>query len=86
MSFTNKFYSLKMGLAADTNQASLIQHFKSNGDDVIQTSDGLCLKSQMTKEEVESFLKDKDASRITVQAIDRENTNGLSKDVLAFMG
>ncbi|MES2855072.1 MAG: hypothetical protein V4692_04370, partial [Bdellovibrionota bacterium] len=65
-----KFYSLKVSLNANgVNQAELIQHFQSNGDEVIQTSDGLCLKTTKTQSAVESFLEEKNATGVLVTPV-----------------
>ena len=82
----NRFYSLKMGLAGGAHQPELIQQFKSNGDDVIQTSDGLCLKTKMSKQEIEKFLSEKNVSGVSVAPVEARSSNDLPTDVAAFMG
>lgn len=81
-----RFFSLKMGLAGGAHQSELIQQFKSNGDEVIQTSDGLCLKTKMSQQEIESFLADRKISGVSVSPVEERCTTNLPTDVAAFMG
>lgn len=81
-----RFYSLKMGLAGGAHQSELIQQFKSNGDDVIQTSDGLCLRTGKSQQEIETFLSEKNVSGVAVSPVEARSSNDLPTDVAAFMG
>ncbi|MBC7741581.1 MAG: hypothetical protein H7061_05260 [Bdellovibrionaceae bacterium] len=44
-----KFIKLTFGLAASGQQNDIIQLIKNQGDEVIQTGDGLCVKSNNGK-------------------------------------
>ncbi len=78
-------FTLKMSLAASAYQPQLLQDLKSDGDDVIQTADGLCVKTRRSKSELESFLREKGVEGVTVETVDTKSDE-LSKDVLAFIG
>lgn len=80
------FYALKMNLTSSASQPELIQNLKSQGSDVIQTNDGLCLKTEMSKEELDKFLSDKNVSGVSVAKIEVSQTHELTPDVCAFMG
>lgn len=46
------YYALKYGLNASGGQPELMQTLKSTGAEVIQTSDGMCLKTERSRAEV----------------------------------
>lgn len=82
------FYKIKLGTVESNNQPSqsqLIDAFKAQGEDVIQTSDGLCLKTVKDLESLSRDLEHQGLPQSSITSID-ESTPDLSKDVLAFMG
>lgn len=64
------YYAMKFGLSAGTNQGELLQALKSSGGDAIQTSDGLCVACDQDLAGLRSWLREKAADGVQVQAID----------------
>lgn len=80
-------YSLKFGLSAGSNQAMLIQELKANNADVIQTSDGLCVKSGLDKASITALVESK-MSGVSIATLDPSaiaEDAQMSADVKAFV-
>jgi hypothetical protein len=78
------FYSVKLGMDASAKQPELILLFKNSGGDVIQTSDGLCVKSELKLAALTKLLEEKElAAGVAVSEVDASSA---SPDVRAFMG
>lgn len=83
----NQYYSLKFGLEASSVQPEVVQLIKSVGEDVIQTSDGLCLKTTRSEDDVRAALKGAGyAAGITVEKMDEEALKAASPNVRSFAG
>ena len=84
MSLGTQAYLLQLNLAASEHQTTLIQQFKSRGDDVIQTGSGLCVKSSMSAGEIEAFVCETACDGIKIETV-RPDTE-LAPDIKAFLG
>ena len=78
------FYTLRLNLNSGVNQAQVTDQLKASGHDVIQTSEGLCVKANVSLDELQSFLEDKKFEGIMLNKI--ESSGDHSPDVKAFMG
>ena len=79
-------YLLKFNLESSAHQDQIIQLFKTRGDDVVQASDGLCVKSALGESEVKKALEEKDlSSGVTIEAVDREKKEDLAPSVQSFI-
>lgn len=79
------YFNIRIGLSGEWNQAQLMNEFKTRGDDVIQTSNGLCVRTNNTPEAISLFLKEKGISTKALSKIDADSEN-LTADELAFLG
>ena len=82
------YYSLRMNMNAGVNQAQIMDQLKAQGDDVIQTSDGLCISSKSNLEELKGFLAEKKIEAVTLSEINsssQSELSSLSPDVRAFI-
>lgn len=77
-------FSLKLGMNAEVNQAELMQLLKSNNAEVIQTSDGLCIKSDKSRDELNQIISSKAGSSVSIQPFDGEAPE-MPADVRAFV-
>jgi len=73
------FYSIK--ISASDLQAELIQLFKNGDDQVIQTADGLCVKSSKSDGDMQELLNGKNLSFVSVNS----KTADISPDVVKFI-
>jgi hypothetical protein len=78
-------FSLKFGLSSSLQQPELMQILKSAGAEVIQTGDGLCLKTQSPEDDLKKLLEEKEATGLTLEQLNTSHTEGLSPDIIAFM-
>lgn len=78
-------FKIKIGLESGINQDQIIQLIKNNGGDTIQTSDGLCVKSNQNKSELEKAFVEKDMSGLRLQPLDPEKDD-LTPDIKNFIG
>ena len=79
------FFKLTFGLAVSASQPDILQLFHAEGDEVIQTSDGLCIKSSKNLEEIKAALQNKKLdSGILLSAVDSQDPQ-LSPDVKVFL-
>jgi hypothetical protein len=82
------YYALKYGLNASGGQPELMQALKSAGADVIQTSDGLCIKTERSRAEVEDLVKGQGLTGISVSVLDApklRDADDTPPDVKTFM-
>lgn len=79
------FYNIQLGLNSNLNQAQLMNELKSRGSDVIQTSNGLCVKTPDSREAMSQFLKEKGIATTALSKINTDSAN-LTADELAFLG
>ncbi len=79
------YYKLPLNADSPIPQHQLIQNIKSDGDEVIQMSDGLCIKSDKPSDRLIARLKEQGIDQSKLQPLDH-NSKDLSPDVLAFMG
>jgi hypothetical protein len=75
---------LKMSLAGSAHQAQLMQLLKTAGDDVIQTSAGLCVKTSKTSAELEALISENEMSGIQVEPYD-DTSPTATHDVETFV-
>ena len=80
-------YCVTLNLAASAHQTDLIQQLKSRGDDAIQTSGGLCVKTTMSADEFDKFVSDIAGMELKSEKIDKgTDPSALTPDVKAFLG
>jgi hypothetical protein len=79
------YFSVTLNLAASAHQPEIIQNLKSRGDDCIQTSSGLCVKTTLSEAELKELVGE-NAGGLTIQKLDSSKRDDLSPDVLAFIG
>ncbi len=86
MSFPNQYFQIKLSLSSGGNQAEIMQLLRSQGADVIQTNDGLCVRADKSLEELRDVLKEKGLdSGLTVAPLDpRELDESAPQDLKAF--
>ncbi len=83
---TNVF-CVTLNLAASAHQTDLIQQLKSRGDDAIQTSSGLCVKTAMSSDELDKFVSEIAGMELKSEKIDQAtDSSALTPDVKAFLG
>ena len=83
---TNVF-CVTLNLAASASQTDLIQKLKSRGDDAIQTSSGLCVKTSMSSDEFDKFVSEIAGTELKSEKIDAAtDSSTLTPDVKAFLG
>jgi hypothetical protein len=79
------FIKITFGLAASALQPDIMQLLHAEGDQVIQTSDGLCVKSVKSLDDFKSTLKNKNLdSGIQLSPVDSQDDK-LSPDIKAFL-
>ena len=79
-------YLLKFNLESSAHQDQIMQLFKTRGDDVVQASDGLCVKSALNESEVKKALEEKDlAGGVAIEAVDSEKKEELAPSVQSFI-
>ena len=82
---TNVF-CVTLNLAASAHQTDLIQQLKSRGDDAIQTSSGLCVKTSMSADEFDKFVSDVAGPDLRSEKIDQATDPAkLTPDIKAFL-
>ncbi len=83
------FYQLRLGLDAASQQPRILQLIKTCGGDAIQTSEGLCIGSDLPESAIERVLIDAGVSGgITLTKLAVEDPavrESLSKDTQAFI-
>lgn len=82
------FYIIRFGLSDSGNQMILMQNVKSNGGDVIQLSDGLCVKWTGSDDDLQKLIDDK-ASGLKATKVDRDvvaQDPQSPADLKSFMG
>ncbi len=82
------YYSLRINMNSGLNQAQIMDQIKGQGDDVIQTSDGLCIQTKSSLDELKAFLKEKNLDQVLLTKINRDSQSEvaeLSPDVRAFI-
>lgn len=83
----NQIYSLKFGLEASSAQPEIVQLFKTAGEEIIQASDGLCLKSSRNENEVrESLEKAGYKNGITLEKMSDQALQSATPNIKAFAG
>lgn len=81
----SQIYDLRFTLDSSGSQPQIIELLKSNGFDCIQTSSGLCAKSDQSLAKVKELLSSKNLlSGVTVRELD--TSSELPDDVKAFIG
>jgi len=86
MAVGTQFYSLILNLAASAAQPEITQALKSRGDDVIQTSNGLCVRSTLSLSDLEALIGDLAAAGVKIEPVDLSSRDELPPDVQAFIG
>lgn len=82
------FFAVKFGLDSGVSQSEIMQILKSNGADVIQTSAGLCVKSQSDLSALKSLFQKSEHAGVTWQPLDADTAlldDSLAADVKAFI-
>ena len=77
------FFSVKLNLSASAHQNEIIQALKSRGDDCIQTSSGLCVRTSLSESELKELVGVASGG-LTVQKVDPA-AKDLTPDVQAFL-
>lgn len=78
----NNFFSVKLNLSASAHQNEIIQALKSRGDDCIQTSGGLCVRTSLSESELSELVGA--TAGLTIEKVDHA-AKDLSPDVQAFL-
>lgn len=86
MALGSNFYSVILNLGASAHQTEIIQAIKSRGDDCIQTSNGLCVRSSLRQDEFRAFIDEKAGDGVVVEGVNTKDTSGMTPDVKSFMG
>lgn len=76
-----KHYLLRLTLNAP--QSVIIDQLKSNGAELIQTSDGICLKTDQSLDTLKKLLG-KDLEN-NIDSIDTNSIDSFSEDIKAFI-
>lgn len=76
-----KHYLLRLNLNAP--QSVIIDQLKSNGAELIQTSDGICLKTDQSLDALKKLLG-KDLEN-NIDSIDTNSIDSFSEDIKAFI-
>lgn len=76
-------YQIQFSLSSDLDQTGLTQKLKSIGE-VIQTSNGLCLKCSKPEQEVRKLLADSGFTNVNLCPVESEEEN-LSPDIQVFL-
>ena len=78
------FYHLKVNLNSAANQAAIVDLIRGNKDEVIQVSDGLCIKSASDIEALVTLLEPQQVAPESLSEISPDSVD-LSPDQIAFM-
>jgi hypothetical protein len=82
------YYGLKYSLNASGGQPELMQALKSAGAEIIQTSDGLCVKTERSLAELEDLVRDQGLTGISVSVLNAQelrDADGTPTDIKTFL-
>jgi D-ribose pyranose/furanose isomerase RbsD len=79
-----KVYLIKFSMAAGGQQPELMQALKTKGAEVIQTSAGLCAKTDLSESELKAAMKEFGES-VSIETLTQEKLKDEAESVKAFV-
>lgn len=77
-------FRIDFNLNSSVSQEEISQKLKTNGSHVIQTSSGICFKTEKSTQELSEILAAEIAAGIVFQSVKLDDA-GLAPDVKAFL-
>ena len=78
-----RIYLIKFSLESNAEQPEIMQLLKSAGAEVIQTSSGLCVKTEKSETETKSMMG-KFAASVSIETLSKEALQDQAESVKAF--
>lgn len=79
-----KIYLIKFTLESNAQQPEILQLLKSDGAEVIQTSGGLCVKTEKSESETRAIMG-KFAESVSIEPLSKEGLKDQAESVKAFV-